>query len=167
VSHELIPKPREDENPWSSLPVPHNKNNSHPKAEQSFQIGARLLHPGDNFLKLWATLWVPPLMRSTRPHLWLNCLCIHLSHAPNSFVYLNLYSSCLYPKDGKDELSAYSASSHRCTKPCNQSPFFAFTMPLYLAFRGGWLDLAYGISGVWALVQNTSFSWYLFTVSEG
>jgi hypothetical protein len=24
----------------------------------------------------------------------------------------------------------------------------AFTMPLYLAFRSRWLDLAYGISGV-------------------
>jgi hypothetical protein len=38
-----------------------------------------------------------------------------------------------------------------CPKPYNKSSFSAFTMPLYLAFRGRWLDLAYEISGVWAL----------------
>jgi hypothetical protein len=35
-------------------------------------------------------------------------------------------------------------------------------MPLYLAFREGWLDLAYGISGVWALGQNFGF---IFTIN--
>jgi hypothetical protein len=37
------------------------------------------------------------------------------------------------------------------SKPCNKPPFSVFTRPLYLAFRGKWSDLAYGISGVWAL----------------
>jgi hypothetical protein len=36
-------------------------------------------------------------------------------------------------------------------EPCNKSPFSAFTMTLCLAFRGEWPDLAFGISGVWAL----------------
>jgi hypothetical protein len=30
-------------------------------------------------------------------------------------------------------------------------------MPLYLAFRGRWPDLAYGISGVWALGPKLKF----------
>jgi hypothetical protein len=30
-------------------------------------------------------------------------------------------------------------------------------MPLYLAFRGGWLDLARGISGMWALDPKLLF----------
>jgi hypothetical protein len=38
-----------------------------------------------------------------------------------------------------------------CPKPCNKCPFSAFTKPLYLVFRGRWPNLAYGISGVWAL----------------
>jgi hypothetical protein len=44
-----------------------------------------------------------------------------------------------------------------CPKPCNKSPFSAFTMPLYLVFRGRWPDLAYGISGVWALGPKLIF----------
>jgi hypothetical protein len=52
------------------------------------------------------------------------------------------------PKMAKDELSAYSASSHGM---CNKPSFSALTMPLFLAFRGRWPDLAYGISGIWAL----------------
>jgi hypothetical protein len=31
-------------------------------------------------------------------------------------------------------------------------------MSLHLAFSGGWLDLAYGISGVWALRSKTPLS---------
>jgi hypothetical protein len=50
-----------------------------------------------------------------------------------------------------------------CPKLCNKPPFSAFTRPLYLAFRGGWLGLAYGISGVWALGFNTL---YLFISTE-
>jgi hypothetical protein len=34
--------------------------------------------------------------------------------------------------------------SRACPEPCNKVPFSAFTTPLYLAFRGGWQDLAYG-----------------------
>jgi hypothetical protein len=34
---------------------------------------------------------------------------------------------------------------------CVLSPLSVFTRPRYLVFRGGWPDLAYGISGVWAL----------------
>jgi hypothetical protein len=49
----------------------------------------------------------------------------------------------------EDELSAYSASFHSMS--LEKLPFSAFTMPLYLAFRGRWPDLTYGISGVWAL----------------
>jgi hypothetical protein len=39
-------------------------------------------------------------------------------------------------------------------------PFSAFTVPLYLAFRGGWPDLTYGISGVWALSPKLLFQLY-------
>jgi hypothetical protein len=46
-----------------------------------------------------------------------------------------------------------TASPELCDKPS----FSAFTMPLYLVFRGGWLDLAYGISGVWALGPKLLF----------
>jgi hypothetical protein len=40
--------------------------------------------------------------------------------------------------------------SMACLEVCNKSPFSAFTMPLYLVFGDGWLNLAYGVSGVWA-----------------
>jgi hypothetical protein len=43
-----------------------------------------------------------------------------------------------------------------CPKLCNKS-FSAFTMLLDLVFRGGWLDLAYGISGVWVLGPKLQF----------
>jgi hypothetical protein len=42
-----------------------------------------------------------------------------------------------------------------CPKLCNKSAFSAFTMALYLAFRGKWL--AYGISEVWALGPKLQF----------
>jgi hypothetical protein len=32
-----------------------------------------------------------------------------------------------------------------CPAPCNESPFSAFTMTLYLVFRGGWPDLVYNL----------------------
>jgi hypothetical protein len=41
-----------------------------------------------------------------------------------------------------------------CPEPGNKSPFSAFTMVLYLGFKDGWPDLAYGISVVWALDPN-------------
>jgi hypothetical protein len=44
-----------------------------------------------------------------------------------------------------------------CPKLCNKPPFSAFTMPLYMAFRGRWPDLAYGISGVWVLGPKLHF----------
>jgi hypothetical protein len=44
-----------------------------------------------------------------------------------------------------------------CPEPCNKPPFSAFTRPLQLEFRGGRLDLAYGISGAWALDPKLRF----------
>jgi hypothetical protein len=44
-----------------------------------------------------------------------------------------------------------------CPEPCNKPPFSAFTGPLYLAFKGEWLDLAYRISGFWAVGSNLQF----------
>jgi hypothetical protein len=64
----------------------------------------------------------------------------------------------------EDELSAYSASSTACPESCNKPPFSAFTMPLYLAFRSRWPDLAYGISGVWALGPKLQFQFQHFYV---
>jgi hypothetical protein len=51
-----------------------------------------------------------------------------------------------------------------CLELCNKLPFSTFTMPLYLAFRGGWLDLARGISGVWALGSKLQFHNVKFNV---
>jgi hypothetical protein len=42
-------------------------------------------------------------------------------------------------------------------EPCNKPPFSAFTRSLYLALRDRWLDLAYGISGVWTLGPKHRF----------
>jgi hypothetical protein len=44
-----------------------------------------------------------------------------------------------------------------CSELCNKPPFSAFTMLLYLVFRGRWPDLADGISGVWALGPKLLF----------
>jgi hypothetical protein len=55
------------------------------------------------------------------------------------------------------ELDAYSASSHSMSQTVNKPLFFAFTMLLYLAFRGGWLDMTYGTSGFGPWVQNSGF----------
>jgi hypothetical protein len=57
----------------------------------------------------------------------------------------------------EDELSAYSAPSHGMPESCNKSSFSAFTMLLYLVFSGRCLDLAYGLSGVWALGPKPQF----------
>jgi hypothetical protein len=40
-------------------------------------------------------------------------------------------------------------------------------MPLYLAFRGRWPDLAYGISGVLALSAKLPFQFLWKGISEG
>jgi hypothetical protein len=45
-----------------------------------------------------------------------------------------------------------------CPQLWNTSPCSAFTMPLYLVFGGRWMDLAYGILGVWALDSQTPVS---------
>jgi hypothetical protein len=47
----------------------------------------------------------------------------------------------------EDELSAYSPLPMAYPKPCNKPSFSAFTMPLFLAFRERWPDLAHGITG--------------------
>jgi hypothetical protein len=44
-----------------------------------------------------------------------------------------------------------------CPEPCNKFPFSAFTVALSLAFKGEWLDLAYGISGIWVLSPKLLF----------
>jgi hypothetical protein len=48
-----------------------------------------------------------------------------------------------------------------CPELYNKPPFSIFTMPLYLAFRGRWPDLAYGISAVWAFGPKLQFHDYL------
>jgi hypothetical protein len=58
---------------------------------------------------------------------------------------------------GEDGLSAYSALPTACPELCNTSPFSAFTMPLYLVFRGRLPELPYGISGVWVLGPKLQF----------
>jgi hypothetical protein len=45
-----------------------------------------------------------------------------------------------------------------CPEPCNKPPFLAITMPLYLVFKGGWPDLAYGISEVRASLPLLSLT---------
>jgi hypothetical protein len=50
-------------------------------------------------------------------------------------------------KMAKDELSAYPASSHSTAEPKLNS-FLCLHHHRYLAVKGMWLDLAYGISGV-------------------
>jgi hypothetical protein len=70
--------------------------------------------------------------------------------SPSSFLYL---SSCLYPKDGWRW-----AECLLCLFPRHvPSLFSAFTVTLYLMFRVGWPDLAYGISGFWALGPKLQF----------
>jgi ethanolamine transporter EutH len=46
-----------------------------------------------------------------------------------------------------------------CPEQCSK-PFSAFTIPFYLAFSGGWLDLAYKISGVLVLGPKLQFQEY-------
>jgi hypothetical protein len=48
-----------------------------------------------------------------------------------------------------------------CPKPCNKPPFSALTVPLYLTFRGRWLDLAYGIAGDWVLGPKLPFQHHI------
>jgi hypothetical protein len=60
-------------------------------------------------------------------------------------------------------------SSHRTQRSevfWSQTPQAAntFTKPLYLVFMGRWLDLAYGISGLWALGPKTPVSRILWCV---
>jgi hypothetical protein len=58
----------------------------------------------------------------------------------------------------EDELSAYTVSPPwRIPSHVKNLLSSAFTMTLYLAFRGRWLNLAYGISGVWALDPKLQF----------
>jgi hypothetical protein len=87
-----------------------------------------------------------------------DCLTMH-SFVPCSqlFCLLKPITHAYTPKMAEDEPSVHSASSHCMSRPCIKPPFSAFTMLLYLAFRGQWPDLAYGTSGVWALGPNSSF----------
>jgi hypothetical protein len=76
---------------------------------------------------------------------------------PQFFCLFKLIAHVCTLKMAADELSAYCSSSHSIPELCNKFSFSAFTMPLYLAFKGGWLDLVYGISGVWALGPQCQF----------
>jgi hypothetical protein len=94
--------------------------------------------------------------------------CAYLCPLPPVLCLLKPIAHVCAPKMAEDELSAYPASSKSmvCPEPCNKPPFSAFTIsPFapYLAFRGGWPDLAYGIAGVWVLVQNSGFNFILPT----
>jgi hypothetical protein len=51
----------------------------------------------------------------------------------------------------EDELGATLTLPRACPDSCNKPPFSAFTLPLYVVFRGRWPDLAHGVSGAWAL----------------
>jgi hypothetical protein len=53
------------------------------------------------------------------------------------FCLLKPIAHVCTPNMAKDELSAYSASSHGMFRACNKPPFSAFTMLLYLVFRAG------------------------------
>jgi hypothetical protein len=50
---------------------------------------------------------------------------------------------------------------HACNSVINILSLLS-PLPLYLAFRGEWLDLAYEISGVWPWVQNSGFNLIMF-----
>jgi hypothetical protein len=60
-------------------------------------------------------------------------------------------------KMAEDELSLTLPLPTVCPKLCNKPPFSAFTMPLYLAFRGGWPDLACESQEFGPWVRNSSF----------
>jgi hypothetical protein len=85
-------------------------------------------------------------------HTFVLCLQFCCLLKPITHIYI--------PKTAEDELSAHSASSHSMSWACNKPPFSAFTMPLYLEFRGRWPDLAHRISGVWALCPKLQFQDY-------
>jgi hypothetical protein len=53
-----------------------------------------------------------------------------------SFCLLKPIAHVCTPKMAEDELSAYPALPTACPKLCNKPPFPAFTMLLYLVFRG-------------------------------
>jgi hypothetical protein len=100
------------------------------------------MNPGDNSRTSPETsprIITEIMMNQTTPviELFIHTFC----SLPQFFVYLNLY---LMPApEAEDRLVAYSASSHGMSqKPCNKFPFSAFIMPLYLAYRSKWPDLA-------------------------
>jgi hypothetical protein len=100
---------------WSHLELPPSQWGQ--LSQESSQIGTRLLPPGDNFPNwtrpsAWPRLLVPPVMRPTRRHPWLNCLTIHtFVPCPQFFCLLKPIAHVCTPKMAEDELSAYSAFS--------------------------------------------------------
>jgi hypothetical protein len=93
----------------------------------------------------------PRLLCKSQLHLWLNCLTTHtFVPCPQFFCLFKPVAQVCTPKMAEDDLSAHS-------ELCNKPPLFALTRPLYLAFMGGCLDLACGISWVLPWVQNSSF----------
>jgi hypothetical protein len=84
-----------------------------------------------------------------------DCLAMHtFCPLPPVILSASTYSSCWYPED-----SWRWAECLLCLfpQPCNKPPFSTFNKPLYLAFRGGWLDLAHGLSGVWTFGPKFQF----------
>jgi hypothetical protein len=146
---------------WSHLELPPSQWGQ--LSQESSQIGTRLplqviTSPNWTRPPAWPRLPAPSVVRLTRLYLWLNCLTMHiLVPWPQFFCLFKPIAHVCIPKMAEDELSAYCSSSHSIPEPCNKPPFSVFTMPLYLVFRGRRLDLAYGISGVWALGPKLQF----------
>jgi hypothetical protein len=124
---------------WSHLELPASQ-----RGQWSTQTGSRLLPPGDNFQNwtrpsAWPTLPAPPVMRPTKPHLWLDCLTMHTFVPCSQFncLFKPIAQVCT-PKMAEISWVLTLPLSTGCPKLCNKPPFSAFTMSLYFMFRGGW-----------------------------
>jgi hypothetical protein len=98
----------------------------------------------------WPRLPAPPVIKPSRPQLWLGLFMHNFVPCPQFICLLKPITYICTPKIAEDEWVLSLPRPMACPKPCNKSPFSAVTMPLYLGFMGRWPDLAYGISGVWA-----------------
>jgi hypothetical protein len=86
----------------------------------------------------------PSVMRPNKLYLWLNNLTMHtLVPCPQFFCLFKPIAHVCTLEDGW-RWAECLLCLFPCPELCDKSPFSAFIMPLYLAFRGRWPDLAYG-----------------------
>jgi hypothetical protein len=126
-------------------------------SQKSSQTGTRLLLPGDNLAKLEQTTCLtktasPTSHETNQTTLWVGLLnYARLCPRPQFFCLLKPIARVCTWRWLKVSWVPSLRPPTLCPESRNKPPFSAFTRPLYSVFRGGWSDLAWGLSGVWVL----------------